>query len=180
MELSKKLKTEEIEYFVVKSKRKTVAIEVNKNGEVILRLPLLFPKNEIPKIVLGKKQWILKAVERQKSRPFRKEYIGKEREEVRKKAREVIGAMVERYSTVMGLIPSAVKINFAKTRFGSCSAKNSLNFSVYILDYPKAVQEYVVVHELAHIKYKNHGEKFYMLIEKYLPDYRNRIKMLKS
>ena len=79
----------------------------------------------------------------------------------------------------MGLKPSSVKITSAEKRFGSCSSKNGLCFSWRLLAYPTAAVEYVVVHELAHIKHHNHSPAFYALIEKYMPDYKERQKLLK-
>ena len=80
----------------------------------------------------------------------------------------------------MQLFPTAVKINFAKTRFGSCSSKNSINFSAFLMLFPLEAVDYVVVHELAHIKYKNHQKEFYALVEKYMPDYKKRMALLKK
>ena len=80
----------------------------------------------------------------------------------------------------MQLTPSAVKINSAKTRFGSCSAKNSLNFSCRVMIYPPEIIDYVIVHELAHIKHHNHSRAFYALIAEFSPDYKERILFLKE
>lgn len=79
----------------------------------------------------------------------------------------------------MNLYPTALKITSAKTRFGSCSGKDSICFSYLLMRYPDEAIDYVVVHELAHIKHKNHSKAFYTLIEKYLPDYKEREKLLK-
>ena len=79
----------------------------------------------------------------------------------------------------MGLEPTGVKITSAKKRFGSCSAKNSICYSWRLMLYSKEAIDYVVVHELAHIAHKNHGPQFYALIEKYLPDYKEREKLLR-
>ena len=79
----------------------------------------------------------------------------------------------------MHLYPSSVKVTSAKKRFGSCSAKNSLCFSLYLFDYPDKAIDYVVVHELAHIKEHNHSKRFWRVVENYLPDYKERDKVLK-
>ena len=73
-----------------------------------------------------------------------------------------------------------MKITSARKRFGSCSGKNSLCFSYWLMLYPQEAVDYVIVHELAHIVHKNHSAAFYRLIGQYLPDYRERIKMLKQ
>ena len=79
----------------------------------------------------------------------------------------------------MGLKPKGVKITSAKKRFGSCSANDSICYSWRLMLYPKEAIDYVVVHELAHIVHKNHGQGFYSLIEKYLPDYKERENLLR-
>ena len=72
-----------------------------------------------------------------------------------------------------------ITVTGARTRFGSCSPKNRLCFSFRLMEYPLPAIEYVVVHELAHIRHKNHGPDFYRLVEGTLPDYRQRIGLLK-
>ena len=79
----------------------------------------------------------------------------------------------------MGLNPTGIKITSAEKRFGSCNGKNSICYSWRLMQYPAEAIDYVVVHELAHIKHKNHGKEFYRLIENFLPDYKNREKLLK-
>ena len=66
----------------------------------------------------------------------------------------------------------------ARKRYGSCSAKNSLCFSCFLMNCPAPAVELVVVHELCHIREKNHGPRFYALLERYLPDWRERKKLL--
>lgn len=80
----------------------------------------------------------------------------------------------------MNLYPTGLKITSARTRFGSCSGKNSICFSWRLMDYPELAIDYVVVHELAHIVHKNHGPQFWALVERYLPDYRARRAMLRE
>ena len=80
----------------------------------------------------------------------------------------------------MGLIPTAVKISSATKKFGSCSGKNSLNFSYRLMMYPPEAIDYVVVHELAHIKHHDHSKDFYKLIEQFMPDFRQREVLLKQ
>ena len=74
----------------------------------------------------------------------------------------------------MGVTPTGFRVTTAKTRYGSCSAKNSLCFSCFLMNSPEDAIELVVVHELCHIRVKNHGPAFYSLLEHYLPDYRER------
>ena len=80
----------------------------------------------------------------------------------------------------MGVRYTGLKITAAKTRFGSCNSKNSICFSLYLMSYPENAIDYVIVHELAHIKEKNHSSAFYKVVESVLPDYKDRRKLLKN
>ena len=80
----------------------------------------------------------------------------------------------------MNLHPTGVTITGAEKRFGSCSAKNRICYSWRLMAYPEAAIDYVVVHELAHIRHKNHGKEFYACIESILPDWRTRRGLLKE
>ena len=80
---------------------------------------------------------------------------------------------------LMGVSYDKFSINSAKSRFGSCSSKKTLNFSYRLMLYPYEAIEYVCVHELAHLIEMNHSKKFWAIVEAYLPDYKARKKLLK-
>ncbi len=170
------------EYTLVRSKRKSLAIEVNRDLEVIVRAPFLLPKFTVEAFVKSREEWIEKAIEkmREKAQNTPVELSSEKIKELKKRAKDVLPERVRYYSELMNLFPTALKITSAKTRFGSCSGKNSICFSCRLMQYPIEAIDYVVVHELAHIKHKNHSKKFYDLIEKYLPDYKDRQKLLKK
>lgn len=96
------------------------------------------------------------------------------------RAKTYLPDRIAHYSQIMGVLPTAVTITEAKKRFGSCSATNRICFAWRLMRYPEAAIDYVVVHELAHIRYKNHGADFYRLIASVLPDYQERIKLLRQ
>ena len=87
---------------------------------------------------------------------------------------------VEHYAGMMDVSPTTVKINGAKTRWGSCSAKKTLNFSWRLVMANDAVIDYVAVHELAHITEMNHSARFWAIVTHILPDYKVRQKQLKE
>jgi len=95
-------------------------------------------------------------------------------------AKDVLTDRVSDYAELMKVAPTAVKINSAKTRWGSCSAKKSLNFSWRIIMADDDVIDYLVVHELAHITEMNHSKRFWTVVEGVLPDYKERQKRLKQ
>lgn len=170
------------EFTVIYSNRRTICAEVAFDGKVTIRAPRSMPKRNVLQFVESNKDWILRAQQKQAERAERGYHKTLTEEEIavlKEKARTYIPARVKYFSERMGLFPSAVKISSAATRFGSCSAKNSLNFSYRLMQYPAEAIDYVVVHELAHIKHLNHGKEFYALVGQYLPDYKKRIEILK-
>lgn len=166
-------------YTVKRSNRKTVGLEITSDCEIIVRAPKRMGDREIAEFVNKYRSWIDKKLPEAKKRAEKIRNIDNNEENLRRAARETIPALVERYSKIMELRPTSIKITSAKKRFGSCSSKNGLCFSWRLMAYPTEAIEYVVVHELAHIKHHNHSPAFYALIEKYMPDYKERQKSLK-
>lgn len=167
-----------VEYNLVRSKRKSVAIQVGADCSITVRVPLKMTQKEIDRIIESKKDWLCKAIISQREKAKNTEiYTDAEIELLREKAKLIIPQKVEYYSGIMGVKPTAVKINSAKKRYGSCSGKNSLNFSLYLMDKEEEFIDYVVVHELAHIKHHNHSKDFYNFIEGFMPDYKERMKL---
>jgi len=89
-------------------------------------------------------------------------------------AENILLKRVSYYSELMGLFPFSLKITNALKRYGSCSHKNSLCFSWRLVLAPPSIIDYVVVHELSHIKEKNHSKNFWRLVSKFIPDYKSK------
>lgn len=156
-----------------------MGLEITDNCEIIVRAPKKMSDREIAEFVNKYRGWIDEKLPEARRRAEKKRKISENEEELRQAAHEIIPPLVETYSKIMELRTSSVRITSAEKRFGSCSGKNSLCFSWRLMAYPIEAVEYVVVHELAHIKHHNHSSAFYSLIEKYMPDYKERQKLLK-
>lgn len=168
-------------YRLVRSKRKTLALEITREGDIVARAPLRMSQSAIDKFVKEHEEWISKHLERQKvRRASHPEPDDLEVARLKAMAKELIPKRVEYFGNLMNLFPNGVKITSAKTRFGSCSPTNSLSFSWRLMQYPMEAVDYVVVHELAHIVHKNHQKAFYDLISTVMPDYRERVKLLRE
>ncbi|HII01958.1 TPA: M48 family metallopeptidase [Methanosarcinaceae archaeon] len=87
-------------------------------------------------------------------------------------ADEKVGELVEAYSDKMGISPPSFRVKYQKRRWGSCSADNVLRINFQLMMAPPEQLEYVVVHELCHVKEKNHSKNFWALVEELMPDYR--------
>lgn len=169
------------EYELIRTTRKTIALEVTCDGKVIVRAPKRMAKHEVEAFVARNQEWLNRALIRQKARlTTRPEPDELQRAALIARAKCELPKKVMYYAQRMHLYPTGLRITSARTRFGSCSAKNSICFSWRLMMYPEAAVEYVVVHELAHIAHKNHGAAFYALIERELPDYRARRAMLRD
>lgn len=169
-----------MKYKVIKSNRKTMTLSVNDNLEVTVKAPIFVSNSSIDDFVKRNASWIYNAIENKKKQLEKFDLSDGEIDALVKKAKAVIPSRVEHYSNLMKISPTGIKITKAKKRFGSCNGKNSLCFSCYLMLYPNEAVDYVVVHELAHIKHHNHSKDFYSLISKYMPDYKDREKLLKA
>ncbi|PWE21833.1 M48 family metallopeptidase [Aliarcobacter skirrowii] len=137
-------------------------------------------------LIYRKKDWLIENIQKQNSKKLNENeflYFGEKKllsdfqikdldkfykEEIQK----IIPSLVEKYSNLMQLYPT--KISYRKNRrtWGSCNFKNELNFNILLAKYPIFIIEYIVIHELAHIKHKNHSKDFYFLVEKFSPNYK--------
>lgn len=170
-----------MDYTVIRSRRRTMALEVTREALVVVHAPNRASGDAIASFVASHELWVKRALERRhKHNAAHPEPTDAERAALVARAKEDLPPRVAHWSAIMGLKPTGVKITSAKTRFGSCSAKNSLCFSWYLMRYPDAAIDYVVVHELAHIRHHDHSSAFYALVEQYLPDWRERMQLLKD
>ena len=166
---------------MIRSDRRTLSVEVDSSGAVLVRAPRLMPKWCIEAFVRERKAWIEAAKARQQKRQAKLPVIREEDKPLYvKMAKAILPGKIENYAKRMGVQPTGLTVTSARTRFGSCSGKNRLSFSWRLMAYPEAAVDYVVVHELAHIRYKDHSRAFYGFIESVLPDYRDRIRVLKG
>ena len=167
------------EYELIRSSRRTIAIQIHE-GRVIVRAPMRQSRASIDEFVRANDAWIEKHLE--KDRLHAAAHPEPDEEQMRmliERAQAILPRRVEYYGRKMGLMPTALRITGARTRFGSCSSKGHICFSWRLMMYPPEAIDYVVVHELAHLRHMNHSRDFYREIERVLPDYREREKLLK-
>ncbi len=167
-------------YELIRSRRKTLALEITGEGRLLVRAPMRCSQTRIDAFVSAHAGWIEKhlAVQRQRAASRPPAPTEAETAALKARARAELPPKIAAWSRKMGVVPTGFKVTSARKRYGSCNGKNSLCFSCYLMDCPEAAVELVVVHELCHILEKNHGPRFYALLEKYLPDWRERKKLL--
>ena len=108
-------------------------------------------------------------------KPFTQEEI----RELADRALKYIPKRVKHFAAQEGISYGRITIRNQKTRWGSCSSRGNLNFNCLLMLAPPEVIDYVVVHELAHIRHHDHSAAFYAEVAKVMPDYKERRKLLK-
>lgn len=166
------------EYQLKRSQRRTLALELTREGKLLVRAPNWLSQGEVDRFIAEKEGWIASHLARWEAQPPCPAPTREEEERLRTLARAVLPGRVDYFSRRMGLFPTGVKITSARTRFGSCSGRDSLCFSWRLMAYPAEAVDYVVVHELAHIAHKNHSREFYQRVAQELPDYQRRRALL--
>ncbi len=174
----------EIIYKLVRSSRKTLAVEIKGDGQVIVRAPYRISKREIDRFVTEKADWIAKHLstirERQAARPAVKKLTSAEIQALADAAMKDFPERVRRFAPRVGVTYGRITIRNQKTRWGSCSSKGNLNFNCLLMLAPPEIRDYVVVHELCHRLEMNHSARFWAEVERVLPDYKSRVRWLKE
>jgi len=98
----------------------------------------------------------------------------------KEEAQTIIPELVETWAETMSLSYTALKFRKTKRQWGSCSGQNHLSFNTMMMKLPKSVIQYIIIHELAHIKHKHHQKSFWQLVARYLPEYKTQITILKT
>ena len=164
-----------ITYEIIKSSRKTIAVEVRQDGSVLVRAPRNCPQSRIDTFLKEKQAWVIAKGEEQKEKEADSMKIQPlseaEQRLYRDKAREIFEQKVSYYAQMMGVSYGRIAIRDQKTRWGSCSSEKNLNFNWKLILAPPEVLDYVVVHELCHLKEMNHSKAFWDEVGKVMPEY---------
>ena len=168
-----------MDYELIFSDRKTVSLTI-REGNLVVRAPRKTPKKTVEAIIEKHRSWIdRKILEYERKKARLPEPSESEIKELKREAKEYFTRRTEEISRDTGLKYNNVKITSAEKRFGSCNSKGNICFSYRLMLYPEAAREYVILHELAHTKEMNHSKRFYSIIERFMPDYKARKRLLK-
>lgn len=167
---------------IIRSKRRTIAIEVKKDLRIVVRVPLEMKDNDIQRFVMEKQRWIEKHLQIVKKRNEEKEtpFTVEEIHALADAALKDLLQRVAKYAPIVGVTVGRITIRNQRSRWGSCSAKGNLNFNCLLMLCPEEVRDYVVVHELCHRKELNHSPAFWTLVECVLPGYKEQYHWLKE
>ncbi len=155
-----------------------LSMRIVKDGDVHVSAPFGMPKTEVVRFVREHRDWIVKARKKTDERQKRREAFYNQlplqtkaqKQEALSRLKALVEPMVERYARIMGVNPAAIRYKPMISRWGVCNVKDkSICFSSYLLLLPEWCVEHVVVHELCHLLEPNHNNRFYGLMDKYFP-----------
>lgn len=171
---------------VVRSGRRSVALQIDGDLRLTVRAPYRMPDREIRNFLEEKSSWIEKNMRRMERRQAELRVEPSELltvEQLRtlaKEAAEYIPERVAFYASQAGVSYGRITIRNQRSRWGSCSSRGNLNFNCLLMLTPPEIIDYVVVHELCHRREMNHSPLFWREVERILPDYKARRKWLKE
>ncbi|MDR2151838.1 MAG: M48 family metallopeptidase, partial [Helicobacteraceae bacterium] len=181
---------------VRKSAVKRLRLSVNRDGIAVLSAPKNAPQKTIDETLEKHKAWIAKHTARRlesikKAKaiyadrvgliPFLGEWIASPSDPngfYVKEARAFFAKECGRLAAAIGVEFKKIRIADQKTRYGSCSAKGTLSFSMRIVKAPLFVAKYIAAHEIAHLKHMNHKSAFWRCVASLAPDYEEAEKWL--
>lgn len=180
----KKMKIGEYNVEVRRSKRKSTAIKITADMQIVVFVPLYVSDNEIERMVISKSKWIdehmLKVQSTIDERSKLEKITFEQIKELADQAVEYIPKRVKYYAEKENFVYNKITIKNLVSRWGSCSTKGNLNFNCLLMLTPDYVIDYIVVHELCHLREMNHSEKFWAEVEKIMPDYQRAELWLKQ
>lgn len=179
-----KMKIGEYNVEVRRSKRKSAAIKITADMQIVVFVPLYVSDNEIERMVISKSKWIdehmLKVQSTIDERSKLEKITFEQVKELADQAVEYIPKRVKFYAEKENFVYNKITIKNLVSRWGSCSTKGNLNFNCLLMLTPDYVIDYIVVHELCHLREMNHSEKFWAEVEKIMPDYQRAELWLKQ
>lgn len=157
-------------------------LAIETGGRVTLTVPRRVSFRRAERFLLEKKEWILAAYKRAIAHPPRLLSQGDQSEYAacKEAARQCITERVRHYQALYQVTYKRLAIRNQRSRFGSCSAQGNLNFNYRLLFLPERLRDYVVVHELCHLRELNHSSRFWALVAQTIPDYQTRKRELQA
>lgn len=163
-----------VEYTLKVSKRaKRMRLAVYCDGTFVVTAPAFADYNLVEQFIIRKSGWILNKIDYFKNISGLVFIKGTKDDYLKNKqaALELASERVDHFNKIFNFNFNRINIKNQKTRWGSCSRKGNLNFNYKIIHLPKNLVDYIIVHELCHLKEFNHSQKFWNLVAKGVPEY---------
>ncbi len=172
---------------IKRSGRKTMAVEINKELKVIVRVPYFVSDKAVAEFIAKQEPWIESHIELMRKKLDRRGESSKlpaftdaDLRELGAKALEMLLPRVEYYAKQLGVSYGRITVRNQVSRWGSCSSKGNLNFNCLLALCPDKVVDYVVIHELCHRREMNHSKAFWSLVECLCPSWKKERDWLKK
>ena len=169
-----------MEYELIRSDRRTLALQMKPDGTLLVRAPRRMARWTIERYVRAHWDWVERQRARLAARPAAEKLGEEELAALKKQARPVFLARTAYYAPLVGVRYGRIFVRSQRSKWGSCSIRGNLNFNCLLLLAPPEVLDYVVVHELCHRLEMNHSPRFWSAVERALPDYRAARKWLRQ
>ena len=165
---------------IIRSRRRTLGLEITRDGRVVVRAPFGVSEEQIGKFVASKQGWLEKHLaDFARAEPL-PPMTSEEIRALAEAALEDIPRRVEKFAPLAGVRVGRITIRNQVCRWGSCSPKGNLNFNCLLMLCPEEVRDYVVVRELCHRKQMNHSPAFWAEVGRILPEYKEQYRWLKE
>ena len=182
MEKEITLKDSKITYTLKRSKKaRRMRLAVHCDGSVVVTMPYRFQETAAERFIQEKAKWLFSKItffKQSEGKSFAK-YSYDDYLKYKKDAMTIIEKKVQYFVGKYGYLYNKISIKNQKTCWGSCSKKDNLNFNYKVLFLPENIQDYIIAHELCHLKEHNHSKKFWGLVFDILPQYQESRKQLK-
>ncbi|MEX0931210.1 MAG: SprT family zinc-dependent metalloprotease [Candidatus Paceibacterota bacterium] len=172
-----------VTYTLRKNRRtRSVRLSVKPGGKVFVTMPTMLREEIVERFMRNKIEWILKKIDQfRKIKPAQSVAERRvEYEKYKERARELVKERIAYFNAYYKYSYNRVSIKNQRTRWGSCSDKGNLNFNHKIVFLRPELQDYIVVHELCHLREFNHSRSFWNLVAERIPDYARLRKELKE
>lgn len=178
------LQERELEFMLKRNRRaRRLRITVYGGGRVVVTIPYYTPERDVERFVRRKANWLVRTLVRMApTNPglllpprTRSQY------ELHKQlAHQLVGSRIDALNAHYGLPFRSVRIRNQHTLWGSCSAKGDLSFNYQLVFLPEKLVDYIIVHELCHVRELNHSKQFWSLVGRTIPDHRDLRNELRS
>lgn len=177
----------ELTYRIVRSERKTLSVSIQPDCTITVRAPRSVSDSQIRRFLIEKQHWLitkyLEAKQKQEAIPC-SDLTDTQRAALTRRyidaAKEYFPKRVAYFHQFTGGTYSRITIRDQKTRWGSCSSKGTLSFNWRLMLAPPAILDYVVVHELCHLRHMDHSPAFWQAVGEVFPDYASARKWLRK
>lgn len=176
------IKEQAINYTLKTSSRaRRLRLAIYADGSFVVTKPRSLPENFVERFILDKAAWILKKMTDFKQYSgMRFNFTPKDYQAQKAAASAFIAQRIRHYNEYYHFTYHKVSVRNQKTCWGSCTRSGNLSFNFKILHLPAALADYIIVHELCHLKEFNHSKKFWQLVGETMPDYNLQRKTLKQ